>query len=146
MRAGELVWLQHQRQRWLRPDAERYLRSDAARWMRSDLLQLLQPPPCERKYRPDQPRVPAGNPDGGQWTTEERLAGNEEQSFNGESSLVELSAVRRRSRRALEAYCLAQYARDTFHCTMVGSRACHEQAALRYANCLTNKPIPPLNY
>ena len=23
----------------------------------------------ERRYRPDQPRVPAGNPDGGQWTT-----------------------------------------------------------------------------
>lgn len=23
-----------------------------------------------RKYRPDQPRVPAGNPDGGQWTDE----------------------------------------------------------------------------
>ena len=23
-----------------------------------------------RKYRPDQPRVPAGNPDGGQWTSE----------------------------------------------------------------------------
>lgn len=22
----------------------------------------------ERRYRPDQPRVPAGNPDGGQWT------------------------------------------------------------------------------
>jgi hypothetical protein len=70
MRAGEPVWLQHQRQRWLRPDAERYLRPDAARWMRSDLLQLFQPPPCERKYRPDQPRVPAGNPDGGQWTSE----------------------------------------------------------------------------
>ena len=24
----------------------------------------------QRKYRPDQPRVPAGNPDGGQWTSE----------------------------------------------------------------------------
>lgn len=23
----------------------------------------------ERRYRPDQPRVPAGSPDGGQWTT-----------------------------------------------------------------------------
>ncbi len=27
------------------------------------------------KYRPDQPRVPAGNPDGGQWTSEGGGAG-----------------------------------------------------------------------
>ena len=29
-----------------------------------------------RKYRPDQPRVPAGNPDGGQWTSEGGGAGS----------------------------------------------------------------------
>lgn len=28
----------------------------------------------EHRYRPDQPRVPAGNPDGGQWTTDPRIA------------------------------------------------------------------------
>jgi hypothetical protein len=30
-----------------------------------------------RKYRPDQPRVPAGNPDGGQWTGEGGSVGGE---------------------------------------------------------------------
>jgi hypothetical protein len=29
----------------------------------------------ERRYIPDQPRVPAGNADGGQWTNSEGLAG-----------------------------------------------------------------------
>jgi hypothetical protein len=47
---------------------------------------------------------------------------------------------------ALEAYCTAQLARDAFHCKMVGSEPCYRQAMLRYANCLTRKPIPPLNY
>ncbi len=29
---------------------------------------LTQPSALERRYSPDQPRVPAGNSDGGQWT------------------------------------------------------------------------------
>jgi hypothetical protein len=29
---------------------------------------------------------------------------------------------------------------------MVGLRACHQQAAFRYAACLHGDPIPPLNY
>jgi hypothetical protein len=31
----------------------------------------------EHKYRPDQARVPAGNPDGGQWTDEDSAGENE---------------------------------------------------------------------
>jgi hypothetical protein len=50
----------YQQARFMRPDAARYLRPDAARYMR--------PQPAERKFRADQPRVPAGDPDGGQWT------------------------------------------------------------------------------
>jgi hypothetical protein len=34
---------------------------------------------CDLKYSPDQPRVPAGNPDGGQWTN----GGDGEQEANG---------------------------------------------------------------
>ncbi|TMI99415.1 MAG: hypothetical protein E6G97_22755 [Alphaproteobacteria bacterium] len=30
---------------------------------------------CEQKYSPSQPRVPAGNPDGGQWTSGARAVG-----------------------------------------------------------------------
>jgi hypothetical protein len=46
-------------QRWMRPDAERWLRADAERWLRHDR---------RKAYDPDQPRVPAGSPEGGQWT------------------------------------------------------------------------------
>lgn len=54
-------WLRHDQARWLRPDAHRWLRLDAERWRRPVH-------PDEAKYNPAQPRVPAGNPDGGQWT------------------------------------------------------------------------------
>ena len=67
-------WEQSQRRRWMRHDAQRWIRPDAHRWMRPGFehdiaLQLL-----DRKYSPDQPRVPAGNPDGGQWTSAEWLS------------------------------------------------------------------------
>lgn len=52
---------EYQRGRWMRPDAERWLQPDRWLWIRPDAL--------VRKYDPDQPRVPAGNPDGGQWTS-----------------------------------------------------------------------------
>lgn len=50
-----------QRARRMRPDACRWLRPDATRWQRPVH-------PDEAKYNPNKPRVPAGDPDGGQWT------------------------------------------------------------------------------
>jgi hypothetical protein len=93
---------------------------------------------AETKFDPNQPRVPAGNPDGGQWA--ETGAG----SLTNEESL-RLSGTRRIS-SALADLCWNQYERDVFQCRMVGLRACYEQAALRYSNCLVGRPIPPLNY
>lgn len=62
------AWLRHQQQRWLRPDAARWVRPDAARFLApgADVAKAF--PALARKYSPNQPRVPAGNPDGGQWT------------------------------------------------------------------------------
>lgn len=62
------AWLRHQQARWLQPDAHRWLRPDAARFLKpgSDLAEIY--PALELKYNANQPRVPAGNPDGGQWT------------------------------------------------------------------------------
>lgn len=54
-------WLAHQRKRWMRPDADRYWRHDRERFFKPGTL--------EGKYDPNQPRVAAGNPDGGQWTS-----------------------------------------------------------------------------
>jgi hypothetical protein len=58
----EALWLAHQRRQWMLPDPSRWLQPDQSRF------QPLQP--YERKYAPDQPRVPAGSPEGGRWTGE----------------------------------------------------------------------------
>jgi len=66
----------HQRARFMRPDAVRWMRPDAARWVRPDANRFLalgvRPedvfPALSRKYNPNQPRVPKGNPEGGEWT------------------------------------------------------------------------------
>jgi hypothetical protein len=107
-------WVARQRQRWMRPNAQLYLREDHERFLPpaeaqklrderkfeadidasrrllavlrrevSDIRRILH----ERKYRPDQPRVPAGNPDGGQWTFED-----------GHSSETELLSAASRKR------------------------------------------------
>lgn len=57
-----------QRARWLRPDAHRWIRPDAARFLVPGTDPLKVFPALQRKFSPDQPRVPAGSPDGGQWT------------------------------------------------------------------------------
>jgi hypothetical protein len=41
---------------------------DAARWLQPNQRLWQKPTYDEQKYSPDQPRVPAGNHDGGQWT------------------------------------------------------------------------------
>ena len=52
----------------MRPNAHLYMRPDAARWLRPNQQVWQGPNYDERKYNRDQPRVPAGGPDGGQWT------------------------------------------------------------------------------
>lgn len=98
-----------------------------------------------RKYDPNQPRVPAGNSDGGQWTGG-ASGGNSERTIS--NPLESFAAARRRGRS--EAYCSAQYLIDGLLCRSVrpASRAaaCWKQASERYANCLAGRQIPPLNY
>lgn len=98
-------------------------------------------PDFARKYDPNQPRVSSGNPDGGQWTS----GGGGGITNN---PLESYAAARRRGRSA--AYCLAQYTIDGLLCNSVkpASRAaaCWKQATERYANCLSGRQIPPLNY
>ncbi|MEW6451166.1 MAG: hypothetical protein AB1490_10980 [Pseudomonadota bacterium] len=89
------AWLTHQRQRFMRPDAARYVRNDAGRYMRPDAFRWLPPGSvdagaAERKYRADQARVPAGEPDGGQWTDEDG-GGGEGGGGGSEEILSELA-------------------------------------------------------
>ncbi len=60
----------------MRPDAHRFIRPDWRRFVNagSELEALVED--IERKYRSDQPRVPAGSPEGGQWTGGSRTSGN----------------------------------------------------------------------
>ena len=88
------------------------------------------------KFDPNQPRVPAGNSGGGQWTSG--------QGDNG--SLFSEGSAARRTSPGLEAQCDLQYRKDIFQCRMVGLPSCYAQASLRYASCLAGGQIPPLNY
>jgi len=104
------------RVRFMRPDWRRYVvpGSDLARYYES----------IERKYSEDQPRVPAGSPEGGQWTSD-----------NGTSELGGwLSAGA--TPPGLLAICDKQYRDDTRLCNLVQSPVCHGVAALRYGNCM----------
>lgn len=64
------VYTAHQVERWMRPDAHRFISPDWRRHMRpgSELWSVYER--YEQKYRPDQPRVPAGSREGGQWTSD----------------------------------------------------------------------------
>ena len=66
----ELAYLERERLRFMRPDAQRFVRSDWRRYvaLASPLGALYES--YERKYSPDQPRVPAGQREGGQWTSD----------------------------------------------------------------------------
>ncbi|NVN87018.1 MAG: hypothetical protein HXX15_13135 [Rhodopseudomonas sp.] len=64
------AWLRHQQTRWLRPDGDRWVRPDAARFLIPGSDPVDSFPVLAFKYSPTQPRVPAGHPDGGQWTSE----------------------------------------------------------------------------
>jgi hypothetical protein len=87
----------------------------------------------EQRYDPDHPQPRDSR---GRWTDSTGVRN---------LPVIELAA-RSRRRSGFEDDCEAQYARDTFHCTMVGLQSCHRQAAIRYAACLKGDPVPPLNY
>jgi hypothetical protein len=63
-------WLEHQLKRWMRPDAHYFVRADWRRYVRPGFERDHPFGLYERKYDPNQPRVPAGDPAGGQWTSD----------------------------------------------------------------------------
>lgn len=72
----EATWRAHQHARWMGTDAQRWMRPDAERWIRQDVARFLKPvsdladvfPALDRKFNPNQPRIPAGRTGGGRWT------------------------------------------------------------------------------
>jgi len=92
-----------------------------------------------RKFDPNQPRVPAGNPDGGQWTSDSTNA--ETASAIGDTIQLVAQSVQ---------YCWNQLTIDTLYCNSLQlawyRAACRNQAMERYAACLVGRPLPPLPF
>lgn len=77
------LYLERELERGMRPDAHLFVRLDWRRFVHPRFADDLPFALYERKYRPDQPRVPAGSREGGQWTEDG-------------GATTELSAQRRR--------------------------------------------------
>lgn len=100
----------------------------------------------QRKYSPNQPRVPAGNPDGGQWTD-----GGAELNPGSSSSLASRPAayLLAASGKQSATYCWNQMQIDMMYCATRPppiNAACRAQAMQRYAACLSGKSLPPLPF
>jgi len=97
------------------------------------------------KYDPDQPRVPKGNSSGGQWASSEGADDN-----SAGTTVDELSDVLLVSNKPSAAFCWNQLQIDDLFCNAqfpaTRRASCRRQAMERYANCITGKPLPPLNF
>ena len=92
-----------------------------------------------RKFNPDQPRVPAGNPDGGQWTSD----GTDAETTSAIGDTIQLVA------QSVQ-FCQNQLIIDNLKCNSIQPAwyraACRSQAMERYAACLVGRPLPPLPF
>lgn len=80
-----------------------------------------------RKYSPSQPRVPAGRPEGGQWTQVAGPYGIQAGGKWDNSRWVE---------------CELQYEKDLARCR---GGACRDQAMLRLVNCMKGETLAPFH-
>ena len=140
----------HELRRWLRPDWRRFWKPGHEK---DPLYREFER--IERKFSPDQPRVPAGAREGGQWTSGSGSQGQTASDISsrrfGEPSIAPHKRVTEpkirlaaRISSARQEECELQLSRDKFICNTVGLRSCHAQAAERYSACLAGRPIPPL--
>jgi hypothetical protein len=76
-------YLAREMKRWARPDAANFVRPDWRRFVKpgSDVATVFEI--YERKYRPDQARVPPGSREGGQWVDEGGDGGSSSPSTPG---------------------------------------------------------------
>ena len=67
---------EHELRRWMRPDAHRFVSPTWRRVVQAGSEAAAIFGLYEAKYRPDQPRVPKGVPEGGQWTDDAGAGGS----------------------------------------------------------------------
>lgn len=80
------AYLEHQLKRWMRPDAHHFVRPDWRRFVRPEFQDGHPFALYERKYNPEQPRVPAGSREGGQWLSGGGGSGSAENSSSAVSN------------------------------------------------------------
>ena len=143
------TFTQHQLKRWTRPDAHHFVRADWRRQVRPGFEGDHPFALYERKYDPNQARVPSGSPAGGQWTSDNQsnspriadVGSSANAPINGAKSKVKIAASI--SPQRLEE-CEIMRREDEFICKAVQKESCYTQAYLRYSNCLAGRPIPRL--
>lgn len=90
-------------------------------------------------FDPDQPRVPAGSREGGQWTAEG--AGDDPAPAGTDNIQLAAQSVQ---------FCNNQLIIDNLKCNQIQPAwyraACRSQAMERYAACLAGRPLPPLPF
>ena len=98
-----------------------------------------------RKFDPNQPRAPVGNPDGGQW-----IGGGETVTSRAAGPPTAESNVTKVATTPSASFCWNQMLVDFLLCDSLGSRsiigACRSQAMERYSACLRGKLLPPLPF
>jgi hypothetical protein len=129
---------------WFRENADYLSRQSKLAAMRAELSLLKAVLRSEAKYSPDQPRVPAGNPDGGQWTNDN------DNDVTGSTDLQPAPYLLAAGGKQSAAYCWNQMQIDMLLCASLRpapvNAACRAQANERYSACLAGKPIPPLPF
>lgn len=133
--------IEHEIKRFMRPDWRRYWKPGHEN---DPLYRLYES--AERKYSPDQPRVPSGSPEGGRWTSEGGDAGStgavsDAKPNNFSRPRTQIAGRISPQRRA---ECEEQYRLDTFICNTVRTRSCWAQAEFRYSQCLIGGYVPPI--
>lgn len=124
--------------RWMRPDWRSWWKPGCE----SDPL-YTEFERVERKFSPEQPRVPAGVSEGGRWTNGSDGVGA---GTRPSTSVSRPSGQDGRIPRQIALDCEMMHRQDLFICRSVRMRTCYEQAYLRLSNCQNGRPIPPLNF
>ena len=122
--------LDNELRHWMRPDWRRYWKPGHEN---DPLYRLYES--AERKYSPDQLRVPAGSQEGGQWTSEG--GGGSREAVSNVTSPREpgkpATQIAGRISPQRRAECEEQLRQDTFICNTVRTARCWAQANFRYA-------------
>lgn len=121
-------YLDEQTRRWMRPHWRKWWKPGHGN---DPLYKELER--VERKYRPDQLRVPRGSEGAGRWAYEGRPGRSGPGSHSKPASKIRIAARISPQRRA---QCEEQYRLDTFICNTVRTRSCWAQAEFRYSQCL----------